>query len=54
MQKTREGVKVVQIMADQKLIDEVGKYIGHCAIGYAAAPANAPAPRKDNYVYYVR
>lgn len=23
MQKTREGVKVVQIMADQKLIDEV-------------------------------
>ena len=27
MQKTREGVKVVQIMADQKLIDEVGKYI---------------------------
>ena len=28
--------------------------IGHCAIGYAAALANAPAPRKDNYVYYVR
>lgn len=28
--------------------------IGHCAIGYAAAPANAPASRKDNYVYYVR
>ena len=28
--------------------------IGHCAIGYAAAPAKAPAPRKDNYVYYVR
>ena len=28
--------------------------IGHCAIGYAAAPVNAPAPRKDNYVYYVR
>lgn len=28
--------------------------IGHCAIGYVAAPANAPAPRKDNYVYYVR
>lgn len=28
--------------------------IGHCAIGYAAAPANAPTPRKDNYVYYVR
>lgn len=28
--------------------------IGHCAIGYANAPANAPAPRKENYVYYVK
>jgi nitroreductase len=28
--------------------------IGHCALGYAAAPANAPAPRKDNYVYYIK
>lgn len=27
--------------------------IGHCALGYAAEPANAPAPRKSNYVYYV-
>lgn len=27
--------------------------IGHCALGYAAEPANAPAPRKQNYVYYV-
>ena len=26
--------------------------IGHCALGYAAEPSNAPAPRKDNYVYY--
>ena len=32
-----------------------GEYegIGHCALGYAAGPANAPAPRKENYVYYV-
>lgn len=32
-----------------------GEYegIGHCALGYAAEPANAPAVRKDNYVYYV-
>lgn len=32
-----------------------GEYegIGHCALGYAAEPANAPAARKDNYVYYV-
>ena len=27
--------------------------IGHLALGYAAGPANAPAPRKDNYVYFV-
>lgn len=28
--------------------------IGHCAVGYAAVPANAPAPRKDDYVYYIK
>ncbi len=27
--------------------------IGHCALGYAAEPANDPAPRKENYVYYI-
>ena len=27
--------------------------IGNCAIGYAAGPANAPAPRKENYVFRV-
>ncbi|MCR5252007.1 MAG: nitroreductase [Lachnospiraceae bacterium] len=27
--------------------------IGHCALGYAAEPAKAPAPRKDDYVYYL-
>ena len=26
--------------------------IGHCALGYAAEPAKAPAPRKEDYVYY--
>ena len=32
-----------------------GEYegIGHCALGYAAAPAKEPAPRKENYVYRV-
>ena len=32
-----------------------GEYegIGHCALGYALSPANAPAPRKENYVYYI-
>ena len=33
-----------------------GEYegIGHCAIGYAAAPVKEAAPRKENYVYYVK
>ena len=33
-----------------------GEYegIGHCAIGYAATPAKEAAPRKENYVYYVK
>ena len=32
-----------------------GEYegIGHCALGYAAEPAKDPAPRKENYVYYI-
>ena len=32
-----------------------GEYegIGHCALGYAAEPANEPAPRKENYVYCI-
>ena len=28
--------------------------IGHCALGYAAEPAKAPAPRKENYVYRIK
>ena len=27
--------------------------IGHCALGYAVEPANAPAQRKEDYVYYL-
>ena len=27
--------------------------IGHCALGYAAEPLKEPAPRKENYVYYI-
>ncbi len=32
-----------------------GEYegIGHCALGYAAEAPGAPAPRKENYVYYI-
>ena len=41
----------------QELLKKLGvegnfEGIGHCAIGYAAEPAKAPAPRKDNYVYF--
>ena len=32
-----------------------GEYegIGHCALGYAAEAPKAPAPRKEDYVYYI-
>lgn len=41
----------------KKLLAELGiegdyEGIGHCALGYAAAELSAPAPRKDNYVYF--
>lgn len=43
----------------KKILSDLGiegnyEGIGHCALGYAAEPAKAPAPRKENYVYYVR
>ncbi|MBR6950776.1 MAG: nitroreductase [Oscillospiraceae bacterium] len=28
--------------------------IGHCALGYAAEPAKPAAPRKENYITYIR
>jgi nitroreductase len=28
--------------------------IGHLVLGYAAAPLKEAAPRKDNYVYFIR
>ncbi len=28
--------------------------IGHCALGYAAAPAKEAAPRKENYIYRIQ
>lgn len=42
----------------KKILEDLGiegnyEGIGHCAIGYAAEPVNGPAPRKDNYVYYI-
>lgn len=54
---------MVNMAGNMKLIKNVqtGGYknerniegIGHCAIGYAAAPIAAPAPRKENYVYWL-
>ena len=34
-------------------INEEYEGIGHLALGYAAEPAKEPAPRKENYVYYL-
>lgn len=38
-----------------KQLGITGEYegIGHCALGYAAEPAKEPAPRKEDYVYYL-
>lgn len=43
----------------KKILEELGIHgdyegIGHCAIGYKNAPNKKPAPRKENYVYYVK
>ena len=43
----------------KKLLADLGikgdyEGIGHCALGYAAAPLPVPAPRKKDYVYYVK
>ena len=42
-----------QILADLGIEGDY-EAIGHCALGYAAEPAKEAAPRKENYVYYVR
>lgn len=34
-------------------IEDEYEGIGHCALGYAAEPAKAAAPRKENYVYCI-
>ncbi len=43
----------------KKILSDLGiagdyEGIGHCALGYAASPVNEAAPRKENYVYYVK
>ena len=42
----------------KKLLQKLGiegeyEGIGHCALGYAAEAPNGPAPRKEDYIYYV-
>ena len=34
-------------------ITEEYEGIGHCALGYVAEPYKDPAPRKDDYVFYI-
>lgn len=43
----------------KKLLEDLGiegnyEGIGNCLLGYAAEDVNDPAPRKDNYVYYIK
>lgn len=43
----------------KKILSDLGiegdyEGIGHCALGYAKEPAKTPAPRKENYVYYIK
>lgn len=40
------------ILAKLGITDEY-EGIGHCALGYAAEAAKEPAPRKEDYVYYI-
>lgn len=45
--------------AGKKILADLGiegdyEGIGHLVLGYPAAPANDPAPRKEGYVYYIK
>ncbi len=48
--ESEEGKKILKDLGIE------GDYegIGHVILGYAANPAGEPAPRKENYVYYIR
>ncbi|MGN1250383.1 MAG: nitroreductase [Candidatus Spyradocola sp.] len=48
-----ESAEGKQILSD---LGVEGEYegIGHCILGYPAAPAAEPKPRKENYVYYIK
>lgn len=48
--ETEEGKQILRDLGIE------GDYegIGHCILGYEAAPCAEPKPRKENYVYYIR
>ncbi len=48
--ESREGKEILKSLGIE------GDYegIGHLILGYAAAPVKEAAPRKDDYVYYIR
>lgn len=48
--ESEEGKKILKDLGIE------GDYegIGHLILGYASNPLSEPAPRKDNYVYYIR
>ena len=43
-----------KIILDQLGIEGDYEGIGHCALGYEAEKCSEPAPRKENFVYYIR
>lgn len=48
-----ESTEGKQILCDLGIEGEY-EGIGHCILGYPAAPAAEPKPRKENYVYYIK
>lgn len=47
--ESEEGKKILAELG----IEGVYEGIGHCVLGYPASDANEPAPRKENYVYWM-
>lgn len=48
--ETPEGKELLKSLG----IEDDYEGIGHLVLGYAAAPIKEAAPRKENYVYYIR
>jgi nitroreductase len=54
--RAKEEFETEECKAILKQLGVEGDYegIGHLVLGYAAAPLKPAAPRKDNYVYYIK